>query len=159
MSNLAQSKNKYISKLVIVTDACCIIENAHKQNRAGKGKAACGVIYLSEEKELSEKVGETGKYLGEMTVPEAEYNGLILALDNASNHCRNSIEVWLDSELIVKHMTGAYRLKAENLKPLFDKVKSLETRYKSVEYFHHNRSNSLAQEADELAHKYLRKVQ
>ena len=117
------------------------------------------MVYLEGEKKLEKKLVELGRYLGEMTVPEAEYNGLIFALDHASEMCRWNIEVWLDSELVVKHLTGEYRLKAENLKPLFDKVKSLEKRFKSVAYYHHSRDNVIAQEADRVAHVHLKQSQ
>ena len=92
-----------------------------------------------------------------MTVNEAEYNGLINALDKASSYCRDNLVVWLDSELVVRHLTGKYKLNAPNLKLLFDKVKSLEKRFKSVEYFHHNRENEIAVLADKVANETLDK--
>ena len=146
----------HVKKLIVVSDACCQILDAHLPGRARTGKAACGSVYLKEEKKPENKLEERGKYLGEMTVPESEYSGLIFALDHASEMCRDDIEVWLDNELVVKHLTGKYKLKAENLKPLFDKVKSLENRYKNVTYYHHSRNNVMAQEADKVAHEHLK---
>ena len=143
-----------IQKLVVVCDASCLVPDAHMKGRAGHGKAACGVIYLAEEKNLSNIINERGKYLGEMTVPEAEYSSLIFALDCASEFCRQELEVWLDSELVVRHLNRIYKLKALNLKPLFDKVKSLERRYKSVTYYHHSRENEVARRADEVARQH-----
>ena len=144
----------YIQKLIVVSDASCFVSGAHKPGRSGRGKAACGVVFLAEIKNIDNLIGEKGRHLGEMTVPEAEYSGLIFALDCASEYCRNEIEVWLDSELVVRHLNGTYRLKAKNLRPLFDKVKSLESRYKLVTYFHHSRDNDIAKKADSVAKQF-----
>jgi len=146
--NFADSK---INKLVVVTDAHVVVPNANVAGRAGKGKAACGALFLNGCKELSAKIDEICTYLGEMTVPEAEYSAVKFALDHASNLCRNKLEVWSDSELIVNHLTGKYRLKADNLKPLFDAIRILEHRFEQVEYFHHTRENVMAKAADKLA--------
>jgi ribonuclease HI len=144
-----------VEKLIVVSDACCKVPDAHIPGRIGVGKCACGVIYLNGSKEEKNKIKSIGQYLGEMTVPEAEYNGLIFALDNASDICRWDLEIWLDSQLVIKHLNNEYKLKAKNLKPLFDKVRSLENRFKSVMYFHHDRENQLAKIADSIAHDYL----
>ena len=144
-----------VDKLIIVCDASVHIPDAHLPGRRKRGKAACGVIFLNGQKRLSEKIEERGKYLGEMTVPEAEYNALVFALNAACELCRRELEVWLDSELVVRHLTAQYRLKAVNLKPLFDEVRKLEARFNKVAYFHHARDNQLAQEADKVAHQFL----
>jgi len=61
----------------------------------------------------------------------------------------------MDSQLVIRHLNGVYRLKAANLKPYFDKVKALESRYESVQYFHHDRSSETAIAADLIANNYL----
>jgi ribonuclease HI len=149
-------KNPNIKKLVIAADACCKVADANKKGHYSKGKCACGVIYFNNEKKVEFIVHQFGQYLGEMTVNEAEYNGLINALDSAAAYCRDQLEIWLDSELVVKHLNGQYRLKAVNLKPLFDRVKSLERRFNSVSYFHHGRENEAARLADKMANDTLK---
>jgi ribonuclease HI len=94
---------------------------------------------------------EFKKYLGEMTVPEAEFRGLIFALDQAVSISRYDVEVRMDSELVVKWMTGEYRMKKEHIKPLFDEAKKYEQRFKSVEYIHHPSASNLAKKAHKLA--------
>jgi len=130
----------------IYTDACCKIPNANEKGRLGKGKSTCGIIILSNNEEHL-----FSKCLGEMTVPEAEFNGLIFALDKASNFTREEIEVWMDSELVVKWMNGDYRMKKDHIKPLFDEAKKFSNRFKSVKYFHHSREQEYAKKADKLA--------
>lgn len=144
-----------IQKAKIIVDARCQIPNAHKRGRVGRGKATCGVIIIDErgnEHQLS-------KYLGDMTVPEAEFNGLIFALEEASAITRYDIEVWMDSELVIKWMRGEYRLKKPHIRPLFDQAKQNAERFKSVDYFHHDREAILAKRADVLATAEYRKHQ
>ncbi len=142
---------EHVRKLVIVCDACCKVANANLPGRSRTGDCAAGAIYLNGEKNLTKKIAEKGEYLGTMTVPEAEYNALLMALEHAASICRHEIEVWMDSELVIKHLNKVYRLSADNLKPLYDRVKQLEARFDSVSYYHHNRENACAREADRVA--------
>jgi ribonuclease HI len=138
-----------MTKAKIIVDACCHVEKAHIKGRTGRGKAACGVLVIDEKGNEY----EFSKYLGEMTAPEAEFRGLIFALDQAVAVVRWDVEVWMDSELVIKWMTGEYRMKKEHIRPLFDEVKKYEQRFKNVEFFHHNRESNLAKRADNLAEK------
>lgn len=137
-------------KIKIITDACCKIPNANIKGRLNKGKATCAVILLDEDDNI---IDQKSKYLGELTVPQAEYNGLIFGLDCASGQCRGQIEVWSDSEFVVRQLIGDYGIKSENMKPLFDEVKNLERRFEKVFYFHHRRETKWAQAADKLANQ------
>jgi len=143
-------------KLKVVCDACCHVPNAHLLSRGGKGKSAGGVIFIDENGAV---VSEFGIYLGELTPPQAEYGTLIKAIDKASAICRDHIEVWSDSEFVVKQLNGDYGIKSENMKPLYDEVKKLEGRFRTVKYFHHGRSATLAKKADQLAEREYRKNQ
>jgi len=138
----------YIPKIIV--DACCHIQNAHLKGRTGKGKAACGVLIIDN----SGNEFEYSAYLGEKTPPQAEFEGLIFGLDKASEVLRRNqhLEVWMDSELVIKWMNRDYRLKKEHIKPLFDKAYELAQRFESVAYFHHSRDTKLAKRVDKLAH-------
>ncbi len=137
----------------IIVDSCCKIPNAHIKGRRGRGKSACGVLFIDE----AGNEHEYSKFLGEMTVPQAEFSGLIYALDKATEHTRREVEVWMDSELVIKWMTGEYRMRKDHIKPLYDKAKSFELRYKKVEYFHHPRTADLAKRVDILANQEYEK--
>jgi ribonuclease HI len=133
----------------IVVDATVRIPNANMPGRAKVGKAACGVVIIR----TDGQVYEFSCYLGEKTVPQAEFEGLIFALDKASEILRRNqhVEVWMDSELVVNWMNKTYKLKKEHIKPLFDKANALAQRFTSVAYFHHPRTAHIAQRADQLA--------
>jgi ribonuclease HI len=134
----------------IIVDATCKIPDAHVKGRRSVGKAACGVLIIDRNGEEY----ESSSYLGEKTVPQAEFEGLIFALDKASEILRRNqhVEVWMDSELVVKWMNKDYRLKKEHIKPLFDKANDLAQRFESIKYFHHSREAELAKRVDKLAH-------
>ncbi|MFA4999216.1 MAG: ribonuclease HI family protein [Parcubacteria group bacterium] len=142
-------------KTKIYSDACCHVKDAHLPGRTGRGKAACGILIIDEKGNEN----EMSLYLGEMTVPEAEFNGLIFALEQATAITRYDIEVWMDSELVIKWMKGEYRLKKEHIRPLFDEAKKKEQRFKSVEYFHHTREAVNVKRVDSLAEAEYRKNQ
>ena len=121
----------------------------HIKGRVGFGKSACGVLIIdSDGKEL-----ECAKYLGEKTVPQAEFEGLVFALDKASEFLNRhkGIEVCMDSELVIKWMNKEYRLKQEHIKPIYDEANQKAQRFTSVQYFHHPRTTQLAQRVDKLA--------
>lgn len=146
---------KYL-RLKVICDACCHASQAHIRNRAGKGKSAGGVIFLDV---FDNVVSEFSMYLGEITPPQAEYSTLIKALDKASAVCRGSIEVWLDSEFVVRQLNGDYGIKSENMKPLYHEVKKLEDRFNEVKYFHHRSGANLAKRADRLAEQGYKRHQ
>lgn len=66
------------------------------------------------------------KYLGKMTNNEAEYNGLLLALEKCKD--ANMI-IHSDSKLVVNHVNGIYQCKSENLIPLYKKVMAEKHRF------------------------------
>ena len=140
-----------LRKIKIISDACCRAPSDPKTGAiTGRGKSACGFALLNAED--NNIVEERAKYLGEMSAPQAEYEGLIFALDTAVEFCREQVEVWLDSELVVKQMTGDYCIRSPYVKPLFDTVKILERRFlQPVRYFHHDRGSFWARHADGLA--------
>jgi ribonuclease HI len=144
----------YHKFLKIVTDASCHIPIAHMTCRSGKGHAYGGIIFLDAD---GSTVEEDSVALGELTVPQAEYRSLIHALDKASTICCGEIDVWLDSELVVRQLNGDYAVSSENMKPLYHEVKNLELRFAHVRYFHHRRSAILAKRADELAERERKK--
>jgi ribonuclease HI len=142
-------EHRTYATLRIITDACCRVPESrqHLSRYRARGKSACGYLLLSGET----VVGQGAQYVGECTVTQAEYQGVLLALDQASAFCRRDIEVWMDNEVVVGQLSGHYALRSELIKPLFDKVKQLELRYSRVSYFHHSRGSLWARAADKLA--------
>jgi len=114
--------------------------------RGNPGVGGAGAVIT----DARENVVWAGKeYLGQCTNNIAEYRALILGLNGALAHGCNSLEVYLDSELLAKQINGSYRVKNENLKVLMNEVRSLLTSFKFVQVKHVLRSHN--SHADKLA--------
>jgi RecQ family ATP-dependent DNA helicase len=85
----------------------------------------------------------------------AEYNGLLLGLTKAIEMKINNLVVKGDSELIIKQMTGEYKVSAPNLKYLFNSAKELEKKISNICYKHIYREKNTV--ADRLANEGLTK--
>lgn len=138
-------------KLKLITDAVCRVKNAHLKGRESTGIAACAAIIIDE----MGKEHNFSKFLGKMTTPQAEFQGLIFGLERILSFYQNpneiEVEIFMDSQLVINWLNGIYRIKKTHIKPLFEKIKELEKQFKKVSYFHHSRELPLAQKADQLA--------
>ena len=70
-------------------------------------------------------IAQLSEYLGHKTNNFAEYSALLAALEYAIAHHHRALKVISDSELMVRQMTGKYRVNSADLKPLYDKARSL----------------------------------
>lgn len=95
------------------------------------------------------------EYLGEATNNEAEYKALIFVLKQVQPHPSEAIEIYSDSELLVRQLTSTYRVKSANLKPLYEEVKILLSRFPSAKITHISRNQNM--EADRLANQAIEK--
>ena len=86
---------------------------------------------------------------------EAEYLSLIKGMKLALNYNIKSIRVEGDSNLILNQMSGKYQVKAENLIPLYNAAKILESEFNLISYHHIRREFN--KEADKLANQALDK--
>lgn len=109
-----------------------MIINTDGGARGNPGPGACGVVIKDQNGNVIKK---QGRYLGVCTNNEAEYQGLILGLAAAAEMGADSVEVLMDSELIIKQLKGQYRVKKPHLAILFNKVKGLEQQIGQVSYF------------------------
>jgi ribonuclease HI len=91
-------------------------------SRGNPGPAAYGVVIRDGKGEI---VARLKKYIGQNTNNVAEYFGLIAALDYAQTHAIRGLRVLSDSELMVKQMRGQYKVKSQDLKPLFERAKKM----------------------------------
>lgn len=128
-----------------------IIVNCDGGARGNPGPAAIGVVLRDEKKVL-----ETHKEMIEETTNNvAEYHALIKALESARKYTKDEVLIIMDSELVIKQMSGEYKVKAEHLLPLFNKVKALEKEYQKVTYQHVLRSDHHQAMADKLVNDAL----
>ncbi len=91
--------------------------------RGNPGTAGSGMVIFDYESGL--EVWSAYKYLHETTNNVAEYEGLLSGLEIAIALGARRVIAEGDSNLVVKQVKGEYRVKNENLKVLYEKVKSL----------------------------------
>lgn len=88
-----------------------------------------------------------------MTNNVAEYSGLLAALEYATCHHLSFVRVFSDSELLVRQMTGRYRVKSPDLLPLFNRAQGLAAQIPRFEIEHIRRELNAA--ADALANEAM----
>ena len=93
--------------------------------------------------------------LGNSTNNVAEYTALVKALERARELGARRILVQSDSELMVKQMTGEYRVKNEGLRPLYEEAKQLARAFDAVTFRHVRREHN--SEANGLVNSAVRK--
>jgi queuosine biosynthesis protein QueD len=94
-----------------------------------------------------------GAYIGVTTSNVAEYRALIWGLRNARALKVRGIDIYADSELLVKQLRGEYRVKSERMKPLFTEVRQLLEGFGSYSVQHVPREQNSA--ADALANEAM----
>ncbi|MFC1866460.1 ribonuclease HI family protein [Chloroflexota bacterium] len=130
-----------MKKLVIYTDGA---------SQGNPGRAAIGVTLRDEKGALAATIS---RGIGKTTNNHAEYQAVIAALEKAVSLGADSVELNSDSELIVKQIKGQYRVKKESLKPLYEKVIQLKSRFAGFKIKHIPRE--LNKKADKLANAAL----
>lgn len=118
--------------------------------RGNPGPAAIGVVMADL---AGRTVREHGERLGKATNNVAEYRALIRALQLAAELGAKVIKVRSDSELLTKQMNGLYRVKNEQLLPLYQQARELYQEFTSVEITHVPRAQN--RRADQLANMAL----
>ena len=129
-----------------------IFINCDGGSRGNPGPAAIGIVLWDSQ---HKKIKAVGERIGRTTNNVAEYTALCRAFELAQDCVPCALEVCMDSELVIKHLTGQYKLKATHLKPLFDKAKALEKHFEKVTYKAVPRSDPHQQEADRLVNEAL----
>jgi ribonuclease HI len=89
--------------------------------------------------------------LGIQTNNFAEYMALIFALTEAINIREEECHVFSDSQLLCEQINGNYKVKNNNIYPLFILAKKLISRYDKFKISHISRDKN--KEADTLAKK------
>jgi ribonuclease HI len=119
-------------------------------SRGNPGHSGAGVVIADQEGRILE---ESSRYLGLGTNNEAEYRALILGLSRAADLGGTELEVRTDSELMVRQIAGAYRVKHANLKPLFEEAGILFARFRARTVHHVPRERNAR--ADLLANRAI----
>jgi ribonuclease HI len=116
--------------------------------RGNPGPAGIGVV-LKDDSDVV--IGEIARGIGEATNNVAEYSALIAGLELALDQGVTDIEVYMDSELVVSQLTGAWKIKNDRLRVLAVQARSLLNRFEHATIQHVRRE--LNADADRLANQ------
>lgn len=81
-------------------------------------------------------------FLGEATNNVAEYTAIIKAIEAALQHGAEELTIFSDSELLVRQLNGRYKVKSENIKPLYRQVADLLGRFRNWNVHHVTREKN-----------------
>lgn len=119
-------------------------------SRGNPGPAGVGVVLQDERGKV---VFAGGFFLGRLTNNQAEYRGLLAALDLLGRAGAKEISVTSDSELLVRQINGQYKVKSPDLRPLFEEAQSRLARFDDWEVKHILREGNV--QADALANRAM----
>jgi ribonuclease HI len=119
-------------------------------SRGNPGPAAGGAVLIDERGAI---IQEVGVFIGIATNNVAEWRGLIVGLSAALNAGIEDLSIRLDSELVVRQVTGVYRVKHPDLIPLHKTARGLLAKFKSTDIAHVPRAKN--KEADAVVNRTL----
>jgi ribonuclease HI len=119
-------------------------------SRGNPGPAGIGAVFLNGE---GGAIHRLSRYLGETTNNVAEYLALLYALQAALREGYQDLTVKSDSELLVRQLSGAYRVRDATLRLLHDLARELMAAFRRCTVQHIPRAQNA--EADRLANAAL----
>lgn len=118
--------------------------------RGNPGPGAIGIVIMNDKDEV---IYEASKYIGKCTNNEAEYTALQQGLKDSLDRKIESLDVFMDSELVVKQLNGEYKVKNDRLKDIYNEIKKISTGFSKVTYSHIKREKN--KKADLLVNEAL----
>jgi ribonuclease HI len=126
-------------------------------SRGNPGISGFGVVVLNESNQVIHKIS---KFIGIKTNNEAEYSALLEALVWVRDHQGefSSVKFFADSQLLIRQINGHYKVKAANIKPLYQLALSTLAEIHLPCTFHEilREKNSLADSLANLAMDHRR---
>lgn len=118
-------------------------------SRGNPGPAAIGVVLL----ENGAPVREIAETIGVTTNNVAEYRALLRGLEEAGRRGARTLRVCSDSELVVRQLSGQYKVRSAQLAPLHRSALARMRHFQRVTVIHVPREEN--QGADALANQAL----
>jgi ribonuclease HI len=116
-------------------------------SRGNPGPAGAGAVV--QDKNDNSILYKGGVFLGKATNNVAEYSGLLAGLAAAKELNATHVDLFSDSQLLVRQMIGQYRVKNAGLKPLHRQATDLASGFEACSFTHVRREENTA--ADKLA--------
>lgn len=100
-------------------------------SRGNPGPSASGYVILDMEDNV---LADRGVYLGLTTNNQAEYQALRLALEEAGKMHVHSVDVYMDSLLVINQMKGIFKVKNRELWPVHDAARQLANSFQHITF-------------------------
>jgi phosphoribosylglycinamide formyltransferase-1 len=119
-------------------------------SRGNPGPAAAAFVLKDKKgKQLQAK----SFFIGKATNNIAEYTAIIKALEASKEFDAKEADIYSDSELLVRQLGGRYKVKSENIAPLFQQVTELLSEFEKWQIRHIPREKN--KQADKLVNQAL----
>lgn len=115
-------------------------------SRGNPGASGIGVVL-----ETGGRTYELSESIGTATNNVAEYTALIRGLEKALHVGVHDLTVFIDSELLVKQLSGEYKVKDQKLKALYGEALTLKNEFRRISIRHVRREKNTR--ADALSKK------
>jgi phosphoribosylglycinamide formyltransferase-1 len=119
-------------------------------SRGNPGPAASAFVLTDPR---GRKLQARASFLGEATNNVAEYTAIHKALEAARSLGAGQITVYSDSELLVRQINGQYKVKSDQIRPLFDRAMEMLAEFENWQVRHIFREDN--KQADELVNHAL----
>lgn len=120
-------------------------------SRMNPGPSALAFILVSD----GESIHEYTEFLGVKTNNQAEYLAIIKALSEAKKITNGVLNIYSDSEVVIKQLTGDYQVKNEHLRKLRNQIFEIVKEFSKVKFKHITRNNEWIARADKLCNRCL----
>ncbi|MDN7024641.1 ribonuclease HI family protein [Methanoculleus sp. FWC-SCC1] len=120
-------------------------------SRGNPGAAAWAFVFVRDDTVVQTR----SEYLGIATNNVAEYHAVINALAEARTYTGGAVTVYSDSELVVRQLTGRYRIRKEHLAALHREVIRHAGAFAEVSFISVPRDHPYIRVADRLCNETL----
>src|SRR5215813_14644693 len=133
--------NSSMSKVRVYSDGAA---------RGNPGPSGAGAVLVDASGTVVDRLG---KYLGIQTNNYAEYMGLLLGLKRARELGIREVEVFADSELMIRQLGGRYQVRSPSLRPLYEEALRVLNDFSRVKLVYVPRKMNAA--ADEMSNRAI----
>lgn len=102
-------------------------------SRGNPGPSASGYVLMTMDNQV---LVERGVYLGITTNNQAEYKAVRFGLEDALSRGAQCVEVYLDSLLVVNQMNGTFKVKNQDLLPIYRSIQELCPKFELISFTH-----------------------
>jgi len=119
-------------------------------SRGNPGPAAAGFVL---DDAAGHRLRARAFFLGKATNNVAEYTAVVRALESARELGATDVAISSDSELLVRQLSGQYKVKSDLIRPLFEQVNALRAQFSRCQIRHITRDKN--KDADRLVNEAL----